>query len=431
MDLIDIKPPGIFLIYALFQWIFGHTIFVMRVLPTLLIAVSSFILYKSSLCLASNPRIAIASGTLYILFLSTWSGFGISPDIEVFFNLFIISSLYVFIQKDHWMNYTAGGLLMGIGFIIKYVVLFDFVAFILFFIWRFFRDHDLKNSGSMVLKLSLSVIGFILPFLCVNLYYYYSGHFQEFAEITYGAVARYPKEFVPGRMAVFVFGFMLYFLPVFVFFFYSLFNRSLKSHIGKDIRMLSLFWAMLVTIGILLPGNTFNHYWIQAMLPVSLLAGAFFHPGNRLPGILTRLTQGTAGGIIFVSFCVVIILFSIRDHMGKEDTPRQIAAYLEPRLQPGDVIYVANHYHILYYLLERDCPTPYVHPSLLTSPSHRQALNLDLEKELKRISDRNPFYILIQEKGQNNIYWLYPFLNEYYTIEKKFKEKMVLYRRKQ
>ncbi|GEM_PF-396574 len=430
VDLIDIKPPGIFLIYALFQWLFGHSIVIMRLLPALLIAVSSFIVFKTSLRFTSNDRVAVASGTIYILFLSTWSGFGISPDIEIFFNLFTISALYVFVNRDHWLNYAVAGLLMGTGFIIKYVVLFDLIAFLLFFTWRFFRNQPRKPPGSLLLKLSTAVTGFMLPFLCVNLYYYVTGYFQEFAEITYGAVARYPREFVPGQMALFVLGFMGYFLPVFFFYFYSLFNRSLHQHIGKDLYLLSLLWVVLVSIGILVPGNTFNHYWIQVMLPVSLLAGTFFHPDHQLPRLLERLTRGTTGWIIFTVFCLVIISFSIRDHAGKKDTPRQIAAYLHLRLQPEDVLYVANHFHVLYYLLEKDCPTPYVHPSLLTSPNHRQALNLDLNKEFQRISDQKPVYVLIQRKGRNSIDWLYPFLNEHYTLEQKFSEKMELYRRK-
>lgn len=429
VDLIDIKPPGIFIIYALFQWIFGHSIFIMRLLAALWIALTSFMIFKASLQFISNRRAAMASGVVYILFVSTWSGFGISPDIEIFFNLLTISALYVLFKRDHWLNYLGAGLLMGTGFIIKYVVLFDFSAFLLFFIWKFFRDPSPKSAGPLFRKLYLSVAGFIVPFLCVNLWYFWTGHFAEFAQVNYGAVVRYPKEFIPEHMAGFVLGFILYFFPILFLFGYALFSRSLHARIGKDLPHLSILWVLLVFVAILLPGNTFNHYWIQLMLPVSLLAGAFFHPSNRIPVIISRVTGGVAGGIIFLILCVVIILFSVRDHVGKLDTPEQIAGYLKSRLHTSDVFYAANHFHILYFLLQKDCPTPYIHPSLLTSPNHRQALRVDLQRELERISDKKPAYILIQEKGKNKIDWLYPLLNEHYFIEKEFDRNMKLYRR--
>jgi 4-amino-4-deoxy-L-arabinose transferase-like glycosyltransferase len=42
VDMVDIKPPGIFLILAFFQWIFGYSIFVMRLLTALWIALTAF-----------------------------------------------------------------------------------------------------------------------------------------------------------------------------------------------------------------------------------------------------------------------------------------------------------------------------------------------------------------------------------------------------
>jgi 4-amino-4-deoxy-L-arabinose transferase-like glycosyltransferase len=429
VDLIDIKPPGIFIIYAVFQWIFGHSIFIMRLLAALWIALTSFMIFKTSLQLISNRKAALASGVIYILFVSTWSGFGISPDIEIFFNLLTISALYVLFKRDHWLNYLGAGLLMGMGFIIKYVVLFDFCAFLFFFIWKFVRDPSPKSAGPLFRKLSLFMAGFIVPFLCVNLWYFWTGHFAEFARINYGAVARYPKEFIPEHMAGFVLGFILYFFPVLFLFAHALFSRSLHASIGKELPHLSILWVILVFIAILLPGNTFNHYWIQLMLPVSLLAGAFFHPANRIPASINWMTRGVAGRIILFMLCVIIISFSVRDHWGKPDTPRQIAGYLKSRLHTPDVFYAANHFHILYFLLQKDCPTPYVHPSLLTSPSHRQALRIDLQRELKRINDKKPAYIFIQEKGRNQVDWLYPLLNEHYVIEKVFSRNMLLYRR--
>lgn len=428
VDLIDIKPPGIFLIYAFFQLVFGHSIFVMRLLVALLIALTSFMIFKTNQLFIPHKRVAIAGGLIYIFFVSTWTRYGVSPNIELFFNLFTISSLYVLMKRDHWLNFLGAGLLMGAGFIIKYVVLFDFAAFLLFFLIRALRRPERSTFRRLMFMLVISFAAFLGPFILVNLYFLLTGHFEVFAEIAYFTVARYPKQLIPWDMVRFVMDFYLLFLPIHLMFFYVLFNKSLWRKAGTDLPLLSVIWVVFVLVSVTITGNHFTHYFIQVMLPVSLFSGFFFHPDNHLPFPVFRLTRGGPGLIILASLCIVIVLFSRRDHFRVPDTPEVIAEYLKPRMQEADVLYVANNFHILYYLLEKDCPTPYVHPSLLTSPSHREALQVDLEKELQRIMYQKPKYILVQEKGRNQVDWLYPFLNEYYIVEMNFERRMVLYR---
>lgn len=430
VDLIDIKPPGIFWLYASFQLVFGHSIFIMRLMTALFIAATSFMIFLLCRMMFDSKRAGIAGGIIYILFVSTWSGFGISPNTELYFNFFTITGLYVLMKKEHWLYYLGAGMLLGLGFIIKYLVLFDFVAFLFFFFLTFLRQPSRSGFRHLLFRYTLTVTGFLLPFALVNLYFYLSGHFEAFAEISYFTMARYAREFKAIPMAEFVINFILLFLPFIFFSLYTLFDKSVKDPRIKDFRLLFIVWAVLDLAGILVPGNGFNHYFIQLMLPISLQAGLFFHADRRLPLILARLSRGIPGLIILLTACMVIILFSIRDHAGKTDTPRQIAAYLRPRLQPEDVIYTGNHFHILYYLLEKDSPTPYVHSSLLNTPSHREALNIDFDKEVRRITEIRPVYILIQNKGKNRIDWIFPFLDEYYILEKQFNNRMILYRRK-
>ena len=51
----------------------------------------------------------------------------------------------------------------------------------------------------------------------------------------------------------------------------------------------------MALVAVLLAGKTFGHYMIQLMLPVSLMAGLFFHSERTLPEIITRLTSGKPG----------------------------------------------------------------------------------------------------------------------------------------
>lgn len=119
VDMIDIKPPGIFLILAGFQAVFGYSVFIMRLLVSLWIALTAFILYRSALLFIKDERASLAAGIIYIIFISTWSFYGISITPEIFFNLFTISALYVFIKKEKPTRYFWAGLLAGLGFMVK------------------------------------------------------------------------------------------------------------------------------------------------------------------------------------------------------------------------------------------------------------------------------------------------------------------------
>ncbi|HOW25016.1 MAG TPA: glycosyltransferase family 39 protein [Bacteroidales bacterium] len=430
VDLIDIKPPGIFWLYAFFQVIFGQSIPVMRLMTALFAAATAFMIFQFSRLMFGSHRAGVAGGMIYVLFVSTWSGYGISPNTELFFNFFTITGLFVLMKREHWLNDVGAGFIMGLGFIIKYLVLFDLVAFLLYFIILFLRHSpSWPGFGRLVVRNVLLLVGFGLPFALVNVYFYLTGHFGAFAEIVYFTMARYPREFRLIPAAENIGEFVLLFLPFLFFCFYVLFNRAVQDNRIKDFRILFLIWSVSVLTGIVLPGSGFNHYFIQLMVPVSLQAGLFFHPSNRLPRLMARFSRSVAGLLIVVITCLVIMAFSFRDHAGKTDTPRQIAAYLKPRLLTEDVIYAANHFHVLYFLLEKDSPTPYVHASLLTNPDHRRALNIDLERELQRIREKDPVYILIQFKGKNRTDWLNPFLEDHYFIEKQFNNRMQLYRR--
>ena len=162
------------------------------------------------------------------------------------------------------------------------------------------------------------------------------------------------------------------------------------------------------------------------MLPVSLLAGTFFHPARELPRYLSWIQQKKAGLILLSCLIVIIAMLKI-EYFIRNDTPREVVQYLKPRLSEDDVIYTGNYHHIIYYLLQKDSPTPYVHRSLLLDKRHIKALNIDSEAEFEKIMDRNPAYILTQKE--------YPagpmknYVRDYYVLEKDFGQTIRLYRR--
>ena len=183
VDMVDIKPPGIFLILAGFQAVFGYSIFVIRLLVALWIALTAFMIYKTCRLMVKDERASLAAGVIYIFLISTWSFYGISITPEIFFNLFTISALYVLLKKQSTMNYMLAGLLMGIGFMVKYLVLFDFTVFMAFFFILNLLNNERINIVRMIFSVILAGFCFLLPLGLANLVYYLNGHFDVFYNI--------------------------------------------------------------------------------------------------------------------------------------------------------------------------------------------------------------------------------------------------------
>ena len=425
VDMVDIKPPGIFLILAGFQLIFSYSLFIIRLLVSLWIAATAFILYKSALLLTRDERASTASGFIYIIFISTWSFYGISITPEIFFNLFTISSLFVLLKMENPVKYLWAGLLAGIGFIIKYLVLFDFAAFVLFFLILEIRKLKL-GGGAVVLRLINAGTGFLIPFLITNLWYYLNGHYDALYNIVYLAPSRYPSEFNPLKLIKFLVDFHLRFLPVFIFYYYALFYKGFKIDNFRATRQLGSLWTVMALVAVFLAGKTFGHYMIQLMLPVGLISGMFF-ARFEMPSQFQRFFTGKPALVALILIMIAISAMKL-EYVFKKDVPREIAAYLEPRLKPGDVIYTGNYHHVIYYLLKKDSPTKYVHRTLLTGENHIRALDIDADAEFDNIMARKPAYIIVQKEYP--VKKMQDFIRDNYELEKEFEGKVFLFRRK-
>jgi 4-amino-4-deoxy-L-arabinose transferase-like glycosyltransferase len=426
VDMIDIKPPGTFLILAGFQWVFGYSVIVIRLMVAIWIGLTAFILYRTSGLIIKNERVSIASGVVYIFFISTWSFYGISITPEIFFNLFTISSLYVLLKNDNRIRYFWAGLLAGIGFIIKYLVIFDFAAFVIFLVYSSVRNQK-SAIRNQILPIFLAGTGFLLPFGITNLWYCLNGHFDALVNIVYLAPSKYPAAFDAWKMLKFMLDFHLRFLPMFFLFYYVLITKKWRNEELRNTRRLGILWSVLALVAVLIAGKAFGHYTIQLMLPVSLVAGIFFHPELTMRFKMKGLFQRKTGLVIMIILILSVSAMKL-EYVFKKDVPREIAAYLEPRLKPGDVIYTGNYHHIIYYLLKKDSPTKYVHRSLLLGDHHIKALDINVDEEFRHIMALRPVYIIVQEDYPNGM--MRDFIHENYSVEKEFDGEVYLYKLK-
>jgi len=429
-DVIDTKPIGIFTLLAIFQMLFGKSIILFRIITAIWIALTAWMLYlahreliKDSPGYKHNAG-PVASGVIYVFIISIFTFYGISPNTEHFFNLFTITALFLILRYQGLLWLFLAGVLLGLGFMIKYVVLFDALALGLFYLWR--QVSAGKKWMYWFSRCALMAIGFIIPFLCVWMYYRQLGMEETFMFFSFELSGRYIINPPWYEYIRYVMDGLLRFLPVTVWFVFCSWHWRAT---GISLPLLSWLWGGLVIIIILLPGKLFAHYFIQFMLPFSLLAGSFFDP-RRSPGRpYGWMRKPSIGYPILAILIIVNVAFQKSDYAAKKDHAAEAAQYLNTQLQPGDQLYTANAPQIIYLLTGTQSPTPYVHPSLIWDKNNSTALGIDRDEEWNKILAQEPRFILIKDnlKPDNPIL---PALDTAYQQVQTFGKELVLFERR-
>lgn len=421
VDYIDTKPIGIFLAYAFLQLLLGKSILLLRIAAAAVLSATAFLLYRAKLSFGSRPEAAFAAGLTYLFLNSIFTYYGVSPNTETFFNLFTALALWICCSRPPLWGYFLAGLSLGLGFVIKYVVLFDGLAFGLFVLWQARQGKEWWAAGWS--KALLMALGAALPFLAVIAWYQRIGHLEELWFYTFTVSGRYIESKGLLDHLTFFLDFNLRFLPVAFFFYYALF--SAKAH--SPSRQFGLLWAALVTAGVMLPGKFFGHYFIQFMLPFSFLAGEFFGIAReQLPKGLRWLRQPKIGYALLGLILIANLFLQYKDYYLKRDYPRQIAAFLAPQLSEEDVVYTVND-QITYHLLGKLPPLPYVHPSLFWEGQHVRALEIPQEAEIGKLKAKQPRFLMFRTRQDTGHFA--ELLKERYQLVKTIEERIWIYER--
>lgn len=412
VDYIDTKPIGIFLIIAFFQFFIGKSIFLFRLMTAIVIAATAFFLYKAQHKQGQSNHVALATGIIFLFVNSLYTFYGIAPNTETFFNLFTALALWLFIAEDRMPILFLAGLSLGIGFVVKYVVLFDAAAFGFFILLLALQKE--RTWGAALKQCVVMGLGFCIPFALLLLSYYQKDLLDAFWFHTFTVSGRYPKTRIVSDYFKFFFAdFFPRFLPVSIFYFYVLFSKSISKHLRQFLAL----WGALVWLVILIPGNHYGHYCIQFLVPFSFTAGLFFGIEREgLPKWLQLITRAKFG-FRFLGLLIIANLFIQKaDYFDKPDYAKEIAEYLEPHLEKDDQIYMANIHQIVYFLLDKKCPIPYLHHSLFWEEKHVKAMEIDVQKELEKITSATPKFIVLERPLKDNR--LEDYLMKYYNMER-------------
>ena len=382
-DVWDTKPIGIFWVFGLLIKTFGHEIWAVRLGAVLSIAFSSFFLFSALIKLNFSRSAALLAAVSFVL-MSSMHKWTFSANSELFFLFFTTLTFYLLsVFRRSWIAILAG-LCIGFGFLIKYVVLFDFLAlsgFLILCNWG--------NWRKALIQLVLFGVGFALPFAVLWTWYFHFGPYEEFVFATFELPGRYVSEAGLAKSLSFTLGYYGSYLP-----FTVLFVAGLLFGKNRKIMLLAGMWSILVWIVVLVPGKHFLHYYFQLVLPTSLGIAGFIGSENRLHWWL-EIRWKVVVGLLFAGLVGWNLYMQFRYFIARPDHRREVAGFLKPRLKPSDRIY-CNASNALYFLLNRSPLERYIHPTLLTNPDHIQAVGLNPEKEFNTIIEARPEYLVLE-----------------------------------
>lgn len=392
-DVIDIKQPGIFFVFAGIQLLFGKSIIAIRVIAMLAVSSAAFFLFLFKRRIGFDLIPSILSGMIFIFMFNFY--FGFSANNELFFVWCVALGILMFDKAEKIFQYLLVGLIFGFGFIIKQHVLFDFAAVGLFFLITALKRRTFKQE---VLSMVMMIVGFATPFLICHAYFLLIGNYSYYHFITYEAPGNYSSVRDWGQTIKFLWNGVVLYLPFFLFAFLSLRANSFKI---ENVKLLFLLLLIFDLIGVGITGQIHPHYYLQLAIPISFAAGEIASL-NWVKSVYSKRMVQIVTIILLIGYATFLGTFYHKRYIQRPNVVQQLHGYLESKIKPETSLYTGDAPQLLYWLFDKKSPTPYVHSSLMLNDSHIQTLGITVENELSRIFYEYPDYIILSENYRYN-----------------------------
>lgn len=469
VNIIEDKPVGISLIYAGALLAFGKTMFSIRILAWLSITCSSFFLYKIGRILGNNSCFSgIMAGLLYSFY--TYFNVGIAANTEIIFAFFTIFSFYLlfnnlqYLQNPNSKIYKVFffiGLSLGVGFMIKYVVVFDIISmFIIILLLTYFSGENQTNIKPIhIVKLFLSLIlGLALPQILILFLYTINAQLNTYIDATV-FIFKFTKLLAFSFNEMFH-SMMVNLAPYQILFYSFIFLAFFKKFPQKTkINLICLIiWILILLYELSFCLTRYwGHYTIQLLPPLCLLCALLITESLKLLNkienkykyiciysiliVASYITYTTNKNAVLNNNKIRIINHKIEPFYN--DRQSVLANYINKKIGTGKYILVLSEDYIMYDMTQSKYPTKYIMPHMILDSSFDSIINH--KKEIKGIMAKKPEYILLPNPKtnalSNDIYsWLianhkvYNLLNEYlkkdYVLETKLNTS-IIYRLKQ
>jgi len=358
VDSFDVKPPGIFAIFAFAQALFGTSMATVKGLEALCVAATSYGIYLIGAWHLSR-RVGWFAALCYPVYTLTLAGVNepselIKSPFETFAVLAVLEAIRGSFGLLRFRPVMIAGLLLGIAVTIKQTAAFPALVVMLALLWR---GHAawLRTGLAFGLALTAAPAAFALLYAA-------SGHLPEFlADVVYCALGR-----LHGDAMSYVIGLHNFFptmRPIVVLLIPAVLFvtrwRGLHGRQMRDGAGLVLIWLIGEAAGIVATRSLYEYYFTALLPPLTLVAAiAIYHlVGRRHPPPLPMTLAALA---VTLAWPILIDRGSIAPGLDTEaaaGAARQLAA---SGVAPDGRILVLDRDILVYLYADRQPASRYI-----------------------------------------------------------------------
>jgi hypothetical protein len=396
-DIWDNKPPLLYLIYALFN----SDLFSIRLVSLLFGITSTIFFFLLSRKLFSGGKANNISTIVFALLFSTPYLEGNIANAENFMLLPVIAAgffVYRFTEtkpKSILLRHPSFslisshpqifilGIILGLTFLLKTVAVFDFCAFLTFFLINFYKENPVRGKNfSVTVKQLLrhtayflvpSISGFLLPILLTFLYFTLAGSLNAFIQaVFFGNITYvgYGNDFIIPQ------GFLVLKTLLFLAAFIVVLRKG--TSLAKPMLFI-LVWFLFALFSAFFSQRPYTHYLLVLLPSFCLLVGALFaslKPRLRIGVTIMILITALVSTAFFqvygikktIGYYQNVISFlnghkSVSDYQAffDADTPRdyELVTYIKHHTTANDQIYIWGDSPQIYALSNKLPPNKY------------------------------------------------------------------------
>lgn len=410
-DYWDLKPMGIYYLNSIFISIWGYSLISIRIssyLFTTILVFSIYLLLKNF-----SKKLGLMAGmTLAVLFLIYPQG--LSGNTEIYFLSFETLGVYFFFSKVRIREFL-GAVLLGIAFLIKYIIIFDLIYFYILKLFIVYisdknkkrTNHFYKSFG----KLFLLGIFSLLPLFMTAFHFLFFYEWSYFLSSFLSVLQKHKNEssliFRLEYLFIFLYKYLIIYLLVFI---PTIFKNRWRRIFKTKLFFISFGWLISSSIGSIWTGFLYDHYFL-AILPslcilLFLFLNLFFRLlSKKLKEFITRykstskwnqLLKLNSLNFIYILFFLSVVYTGIqtRNRLEKisskiEDYPVIIADHISKN--GGGNLFIASGYHATYVLLKQLPQVKYVQPNNYTETIFAKNFNINLEEYIDTLKNKTKF----------------------------------------
>jgi len=435
-DLFDIKPPGVYWTYALFEDFFGPSplaIFLMGVSCSWLTLWGCYAAVRST----AGPLGGLMAAMVWTVISGDLALQANQPNTEAFVNACLSCSFALFMgatpSHRSLRRFVMLGLIFFLASLFKQVSLAVTVivltVYVLLAPWIARPDEDKPGANlwdcykTAIIQSLLAGTVVVIGWVLVAEYFYWQGNFSAFKETLVDYGHDYAGDVVANVLIFFVkpLNFLQKSLDTYCYLLLAALSTTLAGiYFWKDRELRLALWmayCLGAIIAIALPGCFYQHYFQLWLPPAAMGAGWLLYKSlakgrmlgtglilaSLLPILCLRIYQSTIPSD-------QIPLYKYGDEHGPEALEsKKIGLWIKENIDPNVLVYEWGAEPGVYFWAQRPCPVGLVtnYPLMMGSPNFIARFTNKLLQQLKQL--RPPLIVANKQalvQGNYVLEWL-------------------------